>query len=146
MSISREVITRGPEETRAFAEKFARENIGPGAVIALKGELGAGKTCFAQGAAWGLGVDRKTYLSSPTFTLVKEYAGRLRVVHVDLYRLKSAAEALDIGIEEYFSEDGAVFVEWPEIIGQLLEDIDVITVDIDALSENERRIRIHSGD
>lgn len=139
------VITKSPGETRALAEKFALSNIQPGTIIALRGELGAGKTCFAQGLAWGLGVDRDTYLSSPTFTIVKEYAGRMAVFHIDLYRLESPEEALDAGIGEYLLEKGAVIIEWPEKIAELLNSGNIITVDIEAVSPDERRIRIHTG-
>lgn len=147
MSISESGIsTKSPEQTRALAEKFALENIGPGCIIALKGGLGAGKTCFAQGLAWGLGVDRGTYLPSPTFAIIKEYRGRVSIFHIDLYRLESAAEAFDIGIEEYLSEGDVVIIEWPEKIEDLLAGRRVFTVDIKAVSSDERRIRIHTGD
>lgn len=146
MNISEpQLITGSPEETRKFAEKFALENIASGGIIALRGDLGAGKTCFAQGLAWGLGVDRGTYLSSPTFTIVKEYAGRMAVFHIDLYRLKSPEEALDAGIGEYLSEKGAVIIEWPEKIEELLRGGNIFTADIEAVSSHERRIRIHTG-
>ncbi len=146
MNISEpQVITGSPEETRAFAEKFALEYVQPGHVIALEGELGAGKTCFAQGLAWGLGVDRGTYLSSPTFTIVKEYTGRMAVFHIDLYRLESAEEALEAGIGEYLSEEGAVIIEWPEKIEELLRGGNIFTVNIEAVSSHERRIRIRAG-
>ena len=139
------ITTKSPEETRALAEKFAAENIGPGCIVALRGGLGAGKTCFAQGLAWGLGVDRRTYLSSPTFAIIKEYRGRLSIFHIDLYRLGSSDEALDIGIEEYLMEGDVVIIEWPDKIIELCKERRVFTVDIEATSSDERRIRIHTG-
>jgi tRNA threonylcarbamoyladenosine biosynthesis protein TsaE len=141
-----EFISKSPEQTRAFAREFAREFVKPDSVIALKGGLGAGKTCFAQGLAWGLGVDEGTYLSSPTFALVKEYRGRVGILHIDLYRISSAAEAFDAGIEECLMDGDVVIVEWPEKIGRVLCERNLITVDIEAISQDERRIRIHTGD
>jgi tRNA threonylcarbamoyladenosine biosynthesis protein TsaE len=146
MTISHvEKTTKNPEQTRIFAENIALANLKPGCIISLRGGLGAGKTCFAQGLAWGLGVDRQTYLSSPTFTIVKEYAGRMQVFHIDLYRLKTQSEALDIGIEEYLNADGAVIIEWPDIIEGILRDFKVFTVNIEIISDYERKIRIHTG-
>lgn len=85
----------------------------PGRVImALHGDLGSGKTCFVQGLARALGLERP--VTSPTFTLVHEYAGARPLVHVDLYRLRDSREALMLGMEEYFDSDGIVAVEWAE--------------------------------
>ena len=89
-----------------------------GAVIALHGDLGAGKTCFVQGLAAGLGV--KGPVHSPTFTLINEYRGDVPLYHLDLYRLHSEDEAWDIGIDQYLSGDGITAIEWAERIAHLL--------------------------
>jgi len=105
--------TRTPEETRALAARLAGE-APDGTVMLLSGDLGAGKTCFAQGLARACGVAKT--VSSPTFTLVNEYAGAVRrFAHMDLYRMAGgAAEAHDIGIDDYlYGFPGLVAIEWP---------------------------------
>lgn len=110
--------TRSPEETWAVAEKIAAQ-LPARAILALHGELGAGKTCFVQGLARALGIHRP--ITSPTFTLVQEYrlAAR-RLVHIDLYRIASPDELLHLGFEDYLLEDGVVAIEWAERAGDLL--------------------------
>lgn len=83
-----------------------------GVVVALLGDLGAGKTVFAKGLARGLGVKEHRYVCSPTFTLINEYEGRVPLYHVDLYRLKDPDELFALGIEEYLYGDGVCAVEW----------------------------------
>src|SRR6266849_4449105 len=106
-----------PEETQAAGARLA-ESLGPGDVVALTGELGAGKTCFTQGLARGLGVAGRAI--SPTFVLVNEYRGRLPVHHVDAYRTGSLTELVDLGIDEMFSGDGVTIVEWADKLRPLL--------------------------
>lgn len=86
----------------------------PGDVVALRGELGAGKTCFVQGAAAALGV--RDRVASPTFVIVRSYTGRARVVHVDVYRLDSLAELEDLGYDDVFAPDAITFVEWADAV------------------------------
>jgi tRNA threonylcarbamoyladenosine biosynthesis protein TsaE len=105
------VVCRTEEETRALARDLA-EAIADTATLSLEGPLGAGKTCFVQGLAEGLGLDR-AMVSSPTFTLVHEYpGGRIPFVHFDLYRLDSAQELTGLGYEEYFQFPGLRAIEW----------------------------------
>lgn len=106
-----ELIVRSPEETMHLAAKFG-EKLMEKDVITLEGDLGAGKTTFTKGLAKGLGV-RKT-VSSPTFTIVKEYKGRLPLYHMDVYRLEDTME--DLGFDEYFDGDGVTVVEWAHLI------------------------------
>ena len=114
-----EFVSDGPEETRAFAVRLAGFLRG-GDVIALEGDLGAGKTTFTQGLAEGLGVKRK--VNSPTFTIIKEYAGRLPLYHMDVYRVEDAFE--DLGFDEYFEGNGVTVVEWAHLIeAQLPENL-----------------------
>jgi tRNA threonylcarbamoyladenosine biosynthesis protein TsaE len=103
--------------TRAFGERLGRL-LAPGDVVCLAGELGAGKTMLAQGIAAGLGVDEP--VSSPTFALVQEYAGRARVYHLDLYRLASLDELIDLGFPELWHAGGVILIEWPERIAPAL--------------------------
>lgn len=120
-----------PEETRSLGVRLG-QLLQPGDVILLQGNLGAGKTAFTQGVGAGLGV-RET-INSPTFTLLKEYMGRIPLHHFDLYRIEDAEELYALGFEDYFGGEGACVVEWAER-GE--------TVDGDApWSEGWLRIRI----
>lgn len=112
--MTRTVVTASEEETSATARGLAA-GLDRGAVVVLEGELGAGKTAFVRGLAEGLGVDPEE-VSSPTFTLIQEYAGRIRLFHVDLYRL-SEHEAESLGLEELVPL-GVMAVEWGEKWGR----------------------------
>ena len=83
-------------------------------MIALTGDLGCGKTTFVQGLARGLGVSEREYVTSPTFTLINEYDARLALVHVDLYRLDTGLDMLDIGFDEVLERDAVVAIEWAD--------------------------------
>ncbi len=105
-------ISHGPAETESLGETFGRA-AQHGLVIALSGELGAGKTQLVKGLARGLGVTTRVH--SPTFTLVNEYAGgRLRLFHLDLYRLETRGQILAAGLEEFLQPDGVAVIEWAE--------------------------------
>ena len=108
------LISHSPAETEALGEQLGRA-ARRGLVIALSGELGAGKTQFVRGLARGLGVTARVH--SPTFTLVNEYSGgRLKLFHLDLYRLETPAQLLSAGIEEFLAPDGVAVMEWAERI------------------------------
>jgi tRNA threonylcarbamoyladenosine biosynthesis protein TsaE len=92
----------------------------PGDVLALVGELGAGKTQLIKGLAVGVGVGKSTYLTSPSFTLINEYGGKVPFYHIDLFRLKSEREAEELGLEEYFQGGGITVIEWADKIPSLL--------------------------
>jgi tRNA threonylcarbamoyladenosine biosynthesis protein TsaE len=110
--------SHGPEDTRALARTLA-DVVEPGDVILLAGPLGAGKTEFAKGLAEGLGV--KETVVSPTFTLTREYHGRLPMLHVDVYRLDHAQEFLDLGLEHDVDADEALTViEWGDVAEALV--------------------------
>ena len=109
-----------PEKTQIFASELAK-NVEPGTVIALIGNLGAGKTTFAQGFAKGLGLNN--HVISPTFKLVSEYIGNVSLYHIDCYRLDTSFDFLNIGGEEYLNPiDGITLIEWPERINDLWSD------------------------
>lgn len=112
------------------------------AVLALHGDLGSGKTCFVQGLAAALGVGRP--VTSPTFTLIHEYRGSRRLVHVDLYRLRDVRDASDLGLEEYFDGEGIAAVEWAERAAEAFPP-HTIHLYFEALdSPHARRITIRS--
>ena len=136
MRASETVESRSPDETQAVGERLGRR-LGPGAVVACVGELGAGKTCFLQGLARGLGVTCD--VTSPTFVLVNHYRGRLPVYHVDAYRTESLTELLELGIEDMLYGDGVTVIEWADKLLPLLPP-DAVTVTICGLGEEPRTI------
>ncbi|HVW34123.1 MAG TPA: tRNA (adenosine(37)-N6)-threonylcarbamoyltransferase complex ATPase subunit type 1 TsaE [Acidimicrobiia bacterium] len=111
------VVTRSVEETRALGEQLGRDVLVRGDVVVLSGELGSGKTALAQGVGRGLGVEGPVV--SPTFTLVREYDGRVPLCHVDVYRLERLQEIHDLGIEEQF-EESVTLIEWGEVAAAAL--------------------------
>ncbi len=116
-----ETLAASPEETFQLAEQLGRL-LQPGDVIALVGELGSGKTLFSQGLAEGLQVPETFYITSPTFTIINEYPGRIPFYHLDFYRLNSAAEFSELGLEEILYGRGAVAIEWAERLGEDLPE------------------------
>jgi tRNA threonylcarbamoyladenosine biosynthesis protein TsaE len=123
----RKIISNSPEETQALAAALAAElstrggsasGGKSGAVLALHGELGSGKTCFVQGLARALGVRQP--VTSPTFTIVNEYRGRCPLVHMDLYRISDPEELLSIDFENYLDTKGITVIEWAERAGNWL--------------------------
>ncbi|MBI9086666.1 MAG: tRNA (adenosine(37)-N6)-threonylcarbamoyltransferase complex ATPase subunit type 1 TsaE [Desulfobacterales bacterium] len=102
-----------PEKTRALGAALGRK-LDHGAVIALSGELGAGKTAFVQGLARGLGVPQDYYITSPSYTLVNEYPGRMPLLHVDLYRLFYPVDPEALGLDAMDNGQGVVAIEWVE--------------------------------
>lgn len=113
------ILSHSVEETVGLGERLGRA-LFPGAFVALSGELGGGKTQFAKGVAAGLDVDPAIPITSPTFTLLNEYPGRLRFFHFDLYRLRGADDAAELGFDEYFHGAGVCLVEWAERLGDEL--------------------------
>lgn len=135
MTTSLSLITRSPEETRRLGEVIGNALAGK-FTIALTGELGAGKTVFVQGLARGLGVDPDEPVTSPTYTLINEYEGRLKLLHADLYRLSGAPDLSDIGFEEMTAADAVLVAEWADRIpaGDLAEDLRVrLTAESDTI-------------
>jgi len=105
--------TRSASDTLILGEKIGR-HLEAGDIVFLFGDLGAGKTTLTQGIARGLGVAKKEYVRSPTFTLVNQYKGKVPVFHIDLYRIASSHELEELGLEEVFSSKGVSIVEWAE--------------------------------
>jgi tRNA threonylcarbamoyladenosine biosynthesis protein TsaE len=109
------------EETSSFARLLARLVL-PGDIICLSGDLGAGKTALTQEIAKGLGVPDSCYVTSPTFSILQEYPGRIPLYHMDFYRLSDETEVEDLGFEEYFYLSGLTVIEWSERAGSLIPD------------------------
>lgn len=131
------IESRSPDETRALGERLGRA-LAAGDVLLLSGELGAGKTLFVQGLARGLGFEGP--VSSKSFVIMGEYAGREKLYHADLYRLDDPAQVQDLALEEMTS-DGVLAVEWPERAGSVLPD-DGLHVRFEVTGEDERRLHI----
>jgi tRNA threonylcarbamoyladenosine biosynthesis protein TsaE len=131
-------ISDSPEKTEYLGILLAGL-LQPGDFVALYGELGSGKTRFAQGVAYGLGVPRETPVTSPTYSLLNIYPARVTLYHFDLYRLASDADVYDAGFDEYFYGDGASLVEWPERLSSLLP-VSRLELRFSVLSEQSREI------
>lgn len=130
----KEYVTNSTEETQAIANNFG-ELLEIGDLITLEGDLGAGKTTFTKGLAKGLGVKRN--VNSPTFTIVKQYSGRIPLYHMDVYRLEDSDE--DIGFSEYFDGDGVSVVEWATFIESYLPD-ERLDIKITYIDEQSRKL------
>ena len=131
------ILSESEAATEAAGERLGA-SLAAGDVVLLYGDLGAGKTAFVRGLARGIGAD-PTDVSSPTFTIVQEYAGRLTLYHVDLYRLEEK-EVDDLGLEELVLGDGVVAIEWAERWRGRPDD--VIAVRIDDVGDEARRITV----
>ena len=135
-------ITNSPAETEAVGSALGKI-LKPGAVLAYRGDLGAGKTAFTRGLAKGLGCT--DIVTSPTYTIVNEYlSGKMPLFHFDMYRLASSDDLFDIGWEDYLERGGICAVEWSENVDDAMED--AVFVTIEKLGEDVRRITIEGGD
>ena len=128
------ITVKDEYETIELAQNFESEKF-PNMIICLNGELGSGKTVFTKGIANALGI--KETITSPTFSIIKEYEGELPLYHLDVYRLDEASN--DIGIEEYFSKGGIVVIEWAENIKDILPE-ERLDIKIKVLGENKRSL------
>lgn len=131
------VITSSTEQTEEIG-RILGTLLEPGDVICLYGDLGAGKTHFSYGIALGLEVQEQ-YITSPTFTFVNEYRGRIPLYHIDLYRIQDPAELENIGFDEYVDSDGATVIEWAERAEDELPS-ESLSVYLSHVSENSREI------
>lgn len=136
-------VSHSTQETEQFGEEVAKSLRG-GDVLAFTGSLGMGKTAFTRGLARGLGCRGR--VTSPTFTIVNEYDGKIPLFHFDMYRLGSSDELFDIGWDDYLARGGVCAVEWSERVSDALPD-DTIYVDIarGEESENTRTITVTGG-
>ena len=135
-----EYLSHSEAETETVGERLAAV-LSPGAVVAYRGGLGMGKTAFTRGLARGLGCRGR--VTSPTFTIVNEYEGRVPLFHFDMYRLPDADALFDIGWEDYLDRGGVCAVEWSEHVAGAMEG--AVTVTIEKLGAQSRRITIEGG-
>lgn len=131
------VVSHSPDGTAAWGRKLGTL-LEAGDVVALIGELGAGKTALAQGIARGLGVPEDSYIASPTFTLINEYQGRVPLYHLDFYRIDHPSDCASLGLEEYLGGAGVALIEWADKIAVLLPG-DHLLVRLGYLDETTRR-------
>ncbi len=131
-----DLISHSEAQTRRLGARLA-QFLTPGDVLALIGDLGSGKTRWAQGVCQGLGVTDP--VNSPTFTLVNEYQGRWPVYHIDLYRLTNLAEVSTLGLEDYLYNAGITLIEWADHAGDLLPEV-YLAVELYDLEETKRRV------
>ena len=136
-----EFISHSQLETEELGRKLA-EKLPGGSVVAMYGDLGAGKTAFVRGMARGMGIDAR--VSSPTFTIVNEYLGERTLIHFDMYRLGSADELFDIGWEDYLARGAVCAVEWSENVEDAFFG-DEVRLTIEKLSDTARKITIEEG-
>lgn len=129
-----ELTTRSPEQTQELGKRLGKL-AQPGDVFLLTGKLGAGKTCFTQGLAWGLGIEE--YALSPSFVIMRELHGRLPLYHIDLYRLDNIEESLDLGLDDYLYGKGVCVVEWADKAQSILPPKHLL-IKIDYLSDTAR--------
>lgn len=138
MNWSIKIISHGVEETLQIGQAIAG-GLGPGDVVGLVGCLGAGKTHLVKGIAVGMGVGDGRRVTSPTFVLVNEYAGRLQVYHIDAYRLYSAAELESLGFEEMCDAGGVVLVEWADRVREAVGP-NAVWVELAIMGDVDRRL------
>jgi tRNA threonylcarbamoyladenosine biosynthesis protein TsaE len=134
------IISRNPEDTFSIG-RIIGESLSAGDIVALSGDLGRGKTYLTKGIARGLGVSEHYQITSPTFTLINEYPGRLTLYHFDLYRLETFLDMINLGYEEYLFGEGVSVIEWAEKASDILPD-ETIFVSLTYLDENRRRMVI----
>lgn len=133
-----EIVSSSPEETAALGERIA-SRLGQGSVVALRGGLGAGKTCFVKGIARGLGINEN--VTSPTYTIISEYRGIIPLYHIDAYRLAGDDDFENTGAGELMSGEGISVIEWSERIPNSLPP-NAIIIEIAIRGQEERLIRI----
>lgn len=133
-------VSRGAEQTRAFGTLLG-ERLEPGDVILLQGPFGAGKTTLVQGLGAGLGAEGR--VTSPSFTLINEYRGRLTLFHVDLFRLTALDPEMEQAIEDCESSDGVTVIEWPDMLPADLKR-GALRIDMEVVGDDERSLLVHA--
>ena len=131
------LTTKSVEETSKIGEQLG-ELLNKGNIVCLSGDLGAGKTAFTKGIAKGLGVE--DYVTSPTYTIINEYEGRLPLYHFDVYRLNNVEEMYELGYEEYFFGDGVVVLEWADIVRDIIPGERLWITILNTKGDNSREI------
>lgn len=132
-------VSNSEEETRKFGRNLAKQ-LKEKDVVCIYGELGAGKTCLVKGIVDGLGLTTE-YVRSPTFAIINKYNGKSPVYHLDFYRIESASEIEELGIDEFSGKEGITLIEWPEKIVKYLPETRW-EIKIDVLGENKRSFNV----
>lgn len=140
----REFLTHSAEETIALGRQIASELKAP-LLVLLSGDLGAGKTTLTKGIASGLRAAKEEDVTSPTFTLVHKYEGEVRVYHVDLYRIGDVHDFETLGLEDVFSEQAVVLVEWPERMPPVRTGWPTVKIHLEHVDEGTRKILVGDG-
>lgn len=135
----RDIISQQVAETLCLGERLGRQLRG-GEVIALIGQLGTGKTHFIKGLSEGLDIDHPDEVTSPTFTLINEYSGRLDLYHIDAYRLETPAQLEALGFDEMCRRGGVVVVEWADRVWDLINDYQPLTIRLEHIGPSQRRL------
>lgn len=137
-----EILTKNVDETISIGRKLG-QRVSQGDIICINGELGTGKTHLTKGIAEGLGINE--YITSPTFTIVNEYEGRIKLYHFDVYRVNDPDEIAAIGFDEYIFGDGVSVIEWSDYIKELIpiEHLSINIYNVPGMNCNSRRIDIH---
>ena len=135
-----DITTHSADKTRQLGQEIGRLIKQP-LIIALVGDLGSGKTAFVQGLANGLGVPVEYYITSPTFTLINEYPGRLPLFHADLYRLETVRDLEDIGLDELLYDRGVLAIEWADKLGDNLTG-DYLVLQFEIIDDDCRKIEL----
>jgi tRNA threonylcarbamoyladenosine biosynthesis protein TsaE len=142
--MTREFITKSPEETIALGRELA-EMLAPPKLVLLRGDLGAGKTTLVKGIAQGFQAASEENVTSPTFTLVHEYRGpSATLYHIDLYRVDTPRELETLGLDDLMGENSVLLIEWGEKFARFERERDVEIV-LERIAESERRIRLSEG-
>lgn len=136
-----QIRLNGLKDTEEFGIRLGKL-LKSGDIVCLNGDLGAGKTTMTKSI--GIGLDIEEYITSPTFTLINMYRGRMVVYHFDVYRLENVDELYDLGFDEYFYGDGVCIIEWAEKIEKLLPE-DRVIIDIKKSDQEDERILHISG-
>lgn len=138
------IITTSPRQTRRLG-RLVGQMLQPGTLIRLIGDLGSGKTCFVQGLAGGLKVPQAYDITSPTYTLINEYPGRVPFYHIDLYRIHSETDAEAIGLWDMLDPAAVVAVEWADRLPESLWPADALTIRIKARDDDSRSMTLIGG-
>ena len=138
-----QIVSHSSEQTTAFGRELAKQ-FRPPCLVLLEGELGSGKTTLAKGVVAGLGAAQEEEVSSPTFTLIHEYGDRVRVYHVDLYRVEGSADLATMGLEELINQNAVVLVEWGEKFASIFPTPD-FHIKLEHLEHNDRRITVQAA-
>jgi tRNA threonylcarbamoyladenosine biosynthesis protein TsaE len=142
MALSQSIVAPDLQATRTFGRQLG-ELLFPGAMVALVGPLGAGKTFLVRAIAEGLGVKDSRVVSSPTFVLIQEYAARLPIYHFDAYRLRTVGEFADLGVHEYFAGAGVCLVEWADRVEEVLPK-ELLRIRIEVTGPTSRRLAVEA--